>query len=98
LSAEPVRLKVAVVSPYPTEVSLDLRQKATNGRVTVQSLRAADAHKPRLSDVAVEDSEGAMMLRIRVPESQPAGIYTGLIVDEGTSQPIGTVSLNIIRE
>jgi hypothetical protein len=95
---EMVRLKVAVVSPYPTEVSLDLRQKATNGRVTVQSLRAADGDKPRLSDVAIEDAEGAMTLRIRVPESQPAGIYTGLIVDEATSRPVGTVSLHITRE
>jgi hypothetical protein len=98
LPSDVVRLKVAVVSPYPTEVSLDLRPQAANGRVTVQSLRAVDGDKPRLSDVAVEDSEGAMTLRIRVPEGQPAGIYTGLIVDEATSRPVGTVNLHITRE
>lgn len=99
-STEPTRVKVAVTSPYPTEVSLDLKPHTTGRRLVLQSLRAVDPDKPRLSDVAIEDvgPDESLTLRIRVPAGQPAGVYNGLIVDEQTSRPVGTVSLRIAPE
>lgn len=94
------RVRIAVTSPHPTEVSLDLRPHISGRRLVVQSLRAVDPDKPRLSDVTIEDgvSDEPLTLRIRVPMGQPAGVYNALIIDEETSRPVGTVSLRIAPE
>ena len=94
----PVRVKVVVTSPYPTEVSLDLRNGGAAQRLVAQSLRAVDEATPRLSDVAIEDGgeDAPMTLRIRVPDGQPPGVYNGLIIDAETGKPMGTVSLRIV--
>ena len=97
---EPVRLKIVVVSPYPTEVLFDLRPVATNRRIVAQPLRAVDPSKPRLSEVTIEESgaDEPVTLRIRVPVGHPGGVYNGLIIDEETNRPLGTVSLRVGRE
>ena len=94
------RVRVAVTSPYPTEVSLDVRPQAVGRRLIVQSLRAVTEDKPRLSDVAIEDrgADEPLTLRIRVPAGQPAGVYNGLVVEEESGKPMGTVSLRILPE
>jgi len=94
------RVRVAVTSPYPTEVSLDVRPQAVGRRLIVQSLRAVTEDTPRLSDVTIEttDADTPLTLRIRVPAGQPAGVYNGLIVEEESGKPMGTVSLRILPE
>jgi hypothetical protein len=98
-AAPRARIRVAVTSPYPTEVSLDVRPDATH-QLVVQSLRAVDPDKPRLTDVSIEATgpDEPLTLRIRVPAGHPAGIYNGLIVEEDTGRPAGTVSLRIAPE
>jgi hypothetical protein len=97
---ELTRVRIAVTSPHPTEVSLDLRPHIASRRLVVQSLRAVDPDKPRLSDVTIEDGgpDEPLTLRIRVPTGQAAGVYNGLIIDGETSRPVGTVSLRIAPE
>jgi hypothetical protein len=98
--AEPTRVRVAVSSPYPAEVSVDVRPHVTARRLVVQSLRAIEPEKPRLTDVAVDDASGddPVTLRICVPAGQPAGVYNALIIDEDTGRPAGTLSVRISRE
>lgn len=95
-----MRVKVAVSSPYPTEVSLDMRPDGGVRRLVVHALRAVDPEKPRLTDIAIGEAAPGepVTLRIRVPVGQPAGVYNGLIVEEETSRPVGTVSLRITPE
>jgi hypothetical protein len=97
---ELTRVRVAVTSPYPTEVSVDLRPYPAGRRILVQSLRDADPGKPRLSDVSIDDPGGGepVTFRVRVPEGQPAGVYNALIIDEESNRPFGTVSLRITPE
>ena len=94
------RMKIAVASTQLTEVDLDLRPDAAGRRLLVQTLRAVEAEKPRLTDVTIEEPKGnePATLRIRVPASQPAGVYNGLIIDEETSRPVGTLSLRVAPE
>jgi hypothetical protein len=98
--AEPTRVRVAVASPYPTEVSVDVRPQVTGRRLAVQSLRAIEPEKPRLTDVAVDNAsaEDPVTLRIKVPAGQPGGIYNALIIDEDTGRPAGTLSVRILRD
>lgn len=87
-------MRVAVVAARPVEVSLDFRSDRVTGPLRAHELRAADAKKPRLSDVQItRDPDGASVLRIRVPDGQPEGTYEGLVIDEGTNRPVGSVRL-----
>jgi len=96
-SPDRMHVKIEVASARPTEVSLDLRAPATTRTLLLHALRSVDPEKPRLTDVAFNpggDGKPAS-LRIRVPDNQPGGTYNGLIIDEATSRPVGTLSVSI---
>ena len=96
------RVRVEVTSPYPTEVSVELRPDAGPGPYIVHALRTADGATPRLTEVALlaaaAGSDDGPRFRIRVPPDQPAGTYNGLIIDEASSRPVGAASVRIARE
>jgi hypothetical protein len=96
-AARPTRVAVSVSSPYPVQVTLDLRPDAGARRIVAQALRSPDGEKPRLSDVAVVAGgpDEPLTLRIRVPLGQPAGIYNGIVIEEESGLPVGTVSLRV---
>jgi hypothetical protein len=88
---------VEVISSCPTSVSLDLR--AANGAtLTVPPLRAADDGKPPLTDIGFHIREGRPVLRIKIPNGQPADTYSGVVVDAGTHQPKGTLCVSVREE
>lgn len=99
-SAPGTRIRIEVSSLWPTEVSVDLRPEATRAPLVVHALRSLDPHVPRLDDIALASGPGndPPLFRIRIPPSQPPGIYNGLIVDLETSRPVGTVSVRLWRE
>jgi len=86
-------LRVQVVAARPVEVALDLRPERVSGPLRAHELRSADARKPRLADVTIHaDGAGATpVLRIGVPDGHPAGAYEGLLLDEATNRPVGSV-------
>jgi hypothetical protein len=88
---------IEVAAAQPAAVTLDLRPGAAAGTLIVHALRDADVDKPPLRDVAVEPSpgDGPARVRVRVPPGQPAGTYHGLIVDEATNRPVGSVSVRL---
>lgn len=96
-SGERTRVRVEVTSTRPAEVSLDLIPDAAGRTLVVHALRAVDPEKPRLTDVVLEPGArgGPLTLRVRVPADQPPGVYNGLIIDEQTSRPAGTVSVRL---
>jgi len=91
------RVRIALVSAQPAEVSVDLVPDAARRALLVHALRAVDPEKPRLADVVLEpEAPGQpLTLRIRVPAGQPPGVYNGLVIDEQTSRPAGTVSVRV---
>lgn len=95
-----VRVRVEVVSLWPTEVWLDLRPEGVNAPVVAHALRAGDPRLPRLDDVTFANGsfDEPPLLRVRIPPSQPSGIYNGLLIDSRTSRPVGTVSVRVSRE
>ncbi len=90
---------IEVAASQPAAVTLDLRPDAAAGTPIVHALRDADVDKPPLRDVVVEPSsgDGPARVRVRVPPGQPAGTYHGLIVDEATNRPVGSVSVRLER-
>jgi hypothetical protein len=94
------RVRIEVTSLWPTEVLVDLRPEASGASVVAHALRAVDPELPRIDGVSFA-SNGAgdpPLLRVRIPPSQPPGVYNGLLVDRETSRPVGTVSVRVSRE
>jgi len=93
----PIGVSIEVVSVRPTQVTLDLRPHADGLRLSAQELRALEPGKPPLTDVAFERAPHGdlVRLRIRVPDTQPVGIYAGAVVDRDTGEPCGTVSVRL---
>lgn len=96
-AVEPARIRLEIVARQPTEVSLDLQPEAAQRAVVVHALRAADGSKPRLREVEFRPAAGEApaCLRLVIPPAQPAGIYSGLLVDAASNRPVGTVSVEV---
>jgi hypothetical protein len=94
------RVRVEIASLWPTEVVLDLRPEAARVAVIAHALRALDPELPRIDGVSFANGpdEDPPLLRVRIPPSQPPGVYNGLLVDRETSRPVGTVSVRLWRE
>ena len=80
-----MRVKIEVTSTQPTDVTLDLGADAPGLQLIVHALRAVDPEKPRLTEVGFRAAS----------DDQPPGVYSGLIVDEESSRPVGSVSVRV---
>jgi hypothetical protein len=92
-----VALTLELESPRRTEISFDLRPRSLGLPLVVHDLRAPEADKPRITGVGLETvpDEERLVLRLRIPAEQPPGIYSGIILDERTSLPRGTLTVRL---
>lgn len=88
---------VSLDADGPVELLTDLRPIADGASLRVQALRSASPHVPLLDDLQVScEGPGApVVVRIRIPRDQPAGTYCGVVVDETTNVPVGTIQVRI---
>jgi hypothetical protein len=94
---ERTSVRIEITASRPTDVVLDLQPSATGRPLSVYALREKDSDTARIADVLFEpESDGApARLRIRIPADQPPGIYNGLIVDDASGRPVGSVSVSL---
>jgi hypothetical protein len=91
-----VAISVEITSSQPAEVTVDLGERAPSKTIAAQPLRAIDDDaKPPLSAIQLEFSEGKLSVLATVPRDQPAGVYTGAIVDREKSQVLGTLTVSL---
>jgi hypothetical protein len=90
--------QIVVNSKRVTNVTLDLHPRSARFVPFVQQLIAANA-KHSLSSVkfTVSPDSHCLILTVNVPTRQPAGNYSGPIIDSSTSQEGGTLSVTISR-
>ena len=83
--------------PGPVEVELSLDGAVSDGDLAVHAPRALDDTKPPLSQVEFDSAaDGApACLRVRVDADQPAGVYTGVIVERATHRSCGTLTIRV---
>jgi hypothetical protein len=93
----PLGLTLDIESPQRVEVSLDLRPRSSGLPLVVHDLRAPEPDKPRITGVRLEGlpEEERVVLHLRVAEDHPPGVYSGLILDERTGLPRGTLTVRI---
>ncbi len=91
------RLRVAIESTRPAEIRVDLVPGAADADLLVHALRACDAWKPRIEDVAfrVDVPGEPPVLHVRIPAHHPPGTYEGLIIDAKTNRPAGVVRVSL---
>lgn len=95
---ENVSIPIVVWSSRPTRIELIMEPSAQGGLLALQTLRAEYPNTPPLLEVAfVPIVCGPTILRIRVPDRQPAGRYSGKVVDDETGQPVGTLSVEVLE-
>ncbi len=88
---------IEVVSLRPVQVSVELRPNSEPQSLVALGLSAVDSAKPILKDITLLPDEvaGRIKLRLRIPESQPPGIYSGVIVNRESGETQGTLSIRI---
>jgi hypothetical protein len=91
----PAGICVQLESRRPARVTVDVRAGARGRALVAHALRSSDDSLPRIGDVSVEDSRDGepMSVRVRIPDDQPPGIYHGMVIDDASSLPVGTISV-----
>jgi hypothetical protein len=94
IPAEPPQ--IVVTGSGVKYVTLDLRPPSARFVPLVRELLAGDS-KDGLRNVKFQLTADRthLVLTINVPRGQPAGTYTGAIVDSSTNEPGGTVSVTV---
>lgn len=96
-SQQRTTVAIEVVATRPTQVTLDLSPQSAGLLLATHGLRAVDAAKPPLTDISFVSAldGGPVRVRIGVPEGQPPGLYTGVVIDQRTGQVRGTLSVQV---
>ncbi len=95
-SAARVAISVEISASQPAEVIVELGDRTPSASLAAQPLQAIDGEgKPPLSAVTLELRDGKLCVTVTVPRDQPAGAYTGAIVDREKNQAIGTLTVNL---
>jgi hypothetical protein len=95
--SETMAVSIEVVSLRPVQVSVELRPNVEVRSLVALGLNAVDPGKPVLTDISLMPDEipGRLKLRLRIPENQPPGTYSGVIVDRDSGETRGTLSIRI---
>lgn len=89
-------LGVEVRSRRATAIELELRPGARFRSLVVHDLRTREAGVPRLrARCETEAGTGRVRIVVDVPHDQPAGAYSGLLLDAEASVPVGTLSVRV---
>ena len=95
--AETMAVSIEVVSRRPVQVSVELRPNSDAQSLVSLGLNSIDSSKPVLTDVSFVPDEvpGRIKLRLRIPESQPPGTYSGVVVNRDSGETRGTLSIRV---
>lgn len=91
-------IKVTVQSSCPVEVSVEVTARPSSHQLLATELRCPSNDASPIAGVEVEVSaiDAAPTLRIIVPEGQPRGMYSGLLLEQESHRPCGIVSLSVL--
>src|SRR5690349_20962851 len=78
-----------------TSVALDLRPSSSRFVPHVRHLVAVDPNHALSAKFSASSDPLRLVLTIEVPPGQPAGTYTGAVVDSSTNEPGGTISVTV---
>jgi hypothetical protein len=88
---------VEIASARMVRVTVDVPAHGGAANLAIGGLLAPVPGQAPLTDVALvfDPAANRHVLRIRVPDSQPPGFYSGVVVDRASATPRGTITLRI---
>jgi hypothetical protein len=88
---------IELASARPVEILTDIDQAFTHRPLVTPGLHSFDKNKPALTDIQFTPANRRQKakLQISVPKSQPAGLYSGAIVDPASGEARGTLSIRV---
>jgi hypothetical protein len=90
-----LRIAYEVASARPARVELEFQPGRATTRVTSHGLQCLDpATSPIPVDFEARD-DVCLIVKIRVPEAQPPGLYAGVLLAADSGQIVGTLSLEL---
>ena len=90
------RCAVEIQSRHRTRVDLQLDPGAQFRPLRVHALHAPLPGAPPLTALSFRgEPSGVPLLAVSIPDHQPAGLYSGLVVDAETNEPAGTLTVHI---
>ena len=84
-----------VTSNQPNQIALDLKPLRPRCLLAVPPLRALNNNRPELSDVELDTANDRCVLRVHIPDAQPPGLYSGVVVDARSGEPCGTLAIQV---
>lgn len=92
----PLRVCVEVDADRPVAVTVDVKAEYGEHTLYVDRLHARTGSARPLTGVQIEARRGEpLRVRVTAPATQPAGTYRGVVLDEATSLPVGTLSVTL---
>jgi hypothetical protein len=90
-------VSIELISSRPVRVSLELREHSESLPLVSLGLRAVDPDIPTLTDITFvpADNGDGRRLRICIPDGQPPGVYSGVIVNRNTGETRGTLGVRL---
>lgn len=88
---------VEIASVRMARVTVDLPSSANAPNLAIGGLIASTPGPPPLTEItlAFDPAGNRQVVRIRVPDEQPPGVYSGVIVERESGAARGTVTLRI---
>jgi hypothetical protein len=97
--AGPVRgsaeLAVELSARCRASVRVSLAEAAEGVALAAHPLCAASGEAPPLTDVRVEATSAGPTLRVRIPDEQPPGVYSGVLYARASGEPCGTAMVRL---
>jgi len=89
-------LSVEVASSRRTQVTLSLPPGRTAAAPLIHALHAANPAFPPLTGVRFQPGARGPVLLVEIPDGQPASTYTGVVVEQDTNEPVGTLVIRVL--
>jgi hypothetical protein len=74
---------------------MDFQPGVATSRITCHGLRSLDVGHPPIAATFVARDERDVVVSIRVPEHQPPGLYTDVVLDSRTGRIVGSICLEL---
>lgn len=94
-AARSTAVRLEVTSNQPNHIALDLKPVRPRGLLAIPPLRALNNNRSELRDVELDTANGRCVLRIHIPDAQPPGLYSGVVVEADTGEPCGTLAIQV---
>jgi hypothetical protein len=92
-SVPQLRVRVELSTRRRAQLALDLKPLPSGCRLTVHALRTT-AGGPRLDQVSFQAGVADTgTIRLCIPDDHPPGTYSGVVIDEESNRPVGTLTV-----